>query len=200
MAYNGIAKVQHYVSQFLLRNFGNGKKDQLNVFDKQKARCFSANTRDIACESRFYDFQVDGEAFTMEPALSKIEGAAKPLLQRILDEDCLAVLSDDEQAQLAIFFSIQYTRIRLLRENWQMFPEMIREKMHSMVKDDEKLKYIDEYIRIPNENQTKKESFTSGSEEGLCGYYGYAYDDFCEHDQFGFLSGYAGNDLAHTEQ
>ena len=29
-----IAKVQHYVPQFLLRNFGNGKKDQVWVYDK----------------------------------------------------------------------------------------------------------------------------------------------------------------------
>ena len=38
MSGNGIAKVQHYVPQFLLRKFGNGKKDQLHVFDKQTGR------------------------------------------------------------------------------------------------------------------------------------------------------------------
>ena len=38
MADNSIAKVQHYVPQFLRRNFGAGKKDQLHVFDNPNAR------------------------------------------------------------------------------------------------------------------------------------------------------------------
>ena len=35
MRYEGIAKVKHYVPQFLFRNFWMGKKDKLYVFDKQ---------------------------------------------------------------------------------------------------------------------------------------------------------------------
>jgi hypothetical protein len=50
VAYKGIAKVQHYVPQFLLRNFGNGKKDRLYVFDKQMARSFRTNANNVASE------------------------------------------------------------------------------------------------------------------------------------------------------
>ncbi|MDB5789306.1 DUF4238 domain-containing protein [Caballeronia mineralivorans] len=58
MAHNGIAKVQHYVPQFLLRNFGTGKKDQLHVFNKATDKTFLTNARNVAAESRFYDFPV----------------------------------------------------------------------------------------------------------------------------------------------
>ena len=49
-----IAKVQHYVPQFLLRNFGNGKKDQLwGFYDKTSDRSFPTNAKNVASESRF---------------------------------------------------------------------------------------------------------------------------------------------------
>jgi hypothetical protein len=52
-----MAKIQHYVPQFLLRNFGNGKKDQVWVYDKIDGRSFPTNAKNVASESRFYDFQ-----------------------------------------------------------------------------------------------------------------------------------------------
>ena len=104
MAYNGIAKVQHYVPQFLLRNFGNGKKNQLYVFDKQKARSFASNTRNIACESRFYDFQVDGEEFSIEPALSKIEGQQNHCCSGLLMKIALQYSQMMSKRNLPYFF------------------------------------------------------------------------------------------------
>jgi hypothetical protein len=50
---SSVAKVQHYVPRFLLRNFGTGKKDKLYVFDKQTERIFTTNVKNIAAESRF---------------------------------------------------------------------------------------------------------------------------------------------------
>ena len=41
----GIAKVQHYVPQFLLREFGNGKKNHLHVFDKLTGRASALTNR-----------------------------------------------------------------------------------------------------------------------------------------------------------
>ena len=56
-----IAKLQHYVPQFLLRNFGNGNNDQIWVYDKAASHCFSINTKHIASERRFYDFELVGQ-------------------------------------------------------------------------------------------------------------------------------------------
>ncbi|KQY90736.1 DUF4238 domain-containing protein [Pelomonas sp. Root1444] len=51
MADNGIAKVQHHVPQFLLRQFGTGQKDQLHAFDKATGRTFVTNAKNAASES-----------------------------------------------------------------------------------------------------------------------------------------------------
>lgn len=122
-----LAKVQHYVPQFLLRNFGNGKKDQLWVYDKATGRSFLTNAKNIASESRFYDFELDGEAVTLEPMLSQLEGDAKPIFDRILEADSLAPLDDEDKAMVAIFLSVQLTRTRAFREQWSDFPRIIRE-------------------------------------------------------------------------
>jgi hypothetical protein len=69
-----IAKVQHYVPQFLMRNFGNGKKDQVWVYDKSSNRSFPSNTKNLASENRFYDFEYQGQPLSIEPWLSELEG------------------------------------------------------------------------------------------------------------------------------
>lgn len=124
-----IAKVQHYVPQFLLRNFGTGKKDQVFVFDKLTGKTFTPNAKNIASESRFYDFQVEDQAVSLEPALSKLETAAKPILESILKSDSLAGLSVEDRATLAVFLSVQLTRTRAFREQWNDFPRMLREHL-----------------------------------------------------------------------
>ena len=115
MAHNGIAKVQHYVPQFLLRNFGTGKKDQVHVFNKATDKTFVTNARNIAAESRFYDVELDGVSLTIEPALSRIEAAAKPIIKKLAESDTLAVLSLQERAQLSVFFAVQFVRTKAIR-------------------------------------------------------------------------------------
>jgi hypothetical protein len=132
VAYKGIAKVQHYVPQFLLRNFGNGKKDQLYVFDKQMARNFRTNAKNVASESRFYDFDLNGESLTLEPFLSELEGKTKQLFQRVLEADNLSVLSNEDRSQLSVFLSIQFTRTKCFREQRQHFFEMFAEKVRGI--------------------------------------------------------------------
>lgn len=105
----GIAKVQHYVPQFLLRKFGNGKKDQLHVFDKHTIRSFRTNAKNVASESRFYDFRIDNEDATLEPMLAELEGVTKPLLGRIIEKDSVSVITDAERELLSTFFAIQFT-------------------------------------------------------------------------------------------
>lgn len=155
MADNGIAKVQHYVPQFLLRNFGNGKKAQVHVFDKKTERSFSTNARNVAAESRFYDFEIEGEMYTLEPGLSQIEGDAKKLIQRIIDEDSLFSLTAQDKADLAVFFSIQLTRTRSYREQWKEIPKMLEQKLQTMVTDGDDLEGVKHYFQVPDENETK---------------------------------------------
>ena len=139
MAISGIAKVQHYVPQFLLRKFGNGKKDQLHVFDKHTSRSFPSNAKNVASESRFYDFQIGEHEATLEPKLAELEGASKPLLDRILEKDSASVLSDSERELIAAFLAVQFTRTKAFREQVLELPRMLGEHLRSHAGDQEDL-------------------------------------------------------------
>lgn len=153
-----IAKVQHYVPQFLLRNFGNGKKDQVWVYDKATGRSFSTNAKNIASESRFYDLELDGTATTLEPMLSKLEGNAKPIIGKILDADSLAPLTDEDKATLSVFLSVQHTRTRTFREQWNDFPRMLREHLASRGETVANDSQAADLIRDLTENESKAET------------------------------------------
>jgi hypothetical protein len=158
MTYNGIAKVQHYVPQFLLKNFGNGKKNQLHVFDKSSGRSFPTNAKNIACESRFYDFRIEDVEATLEPKLSELESLAKPLFDRILDQDSVEVFDVNERALMCSFLAVQFTRTKSFREQWLSLPEMLGERLKQMVKSPEELKHIANYITAPTENEAKRQT------------------------------------------
>ncbi len=153
MAYEGIAKVQHYVPQFLLKNFGNGKKDQLYVFDKRSGRTFSTNARNIAAESRFYDFEVAGQKLSLEPGLSLIETKAKPIIHRILDADSLTKLTEQDRALLSVFFSVQFIRTRHVKEQFHSLSTQLGEHMRRRARNEGELEAVEEYVRIPDENE-----------------------------------------------
>lgn len=155
MAGSGIAKVQHYVPQFLLRNFGNGKKDQLFVFDKSNSNEFRTNAKNVASESRFYDFEIDGKQLTVEPALSQLEGRAKTLLTKLLDADTVEVLTDGDKESLSEFLAVQLIRTKAHRELWRQFPAQLKEELLSRSYTEEQLRSIDEHFKAPTENEIK---------------------------------------------
>lgn len=157
MSYQSPAKVQHYVPQFLLRNFGRGKKHHLHVFDKQTERAFETNVKNVAGENHFYDFDLKGHKLTLEPSLSQLESKTKPVLDRLLNADTIHVLSPEERAWLSVFFAVQFTRTRAFREQWRALPELIDEKLRRMAKSDDDLQAVEELIRRPDENQTTLE-------------------------------------------
>ena len=155
MADNGIAKVQHYVPQFLLRNFGTGKKDQLHVFDKATNRNFVTNAKNVASESRFYDFQIDDAKLTIEPALSKLESDAKPLLDRMIKTGTVSGLTAEERARLCAFFAVQFTRTKNFRERFKSMNELLLERVKVMAPSEEAFEQFVKDIPEQNENNLK---------------------------------------------
>jgi hypothetical protein len=153
-----VAKVQHYVPQFLLRNFGSGKKDQVWVFDKMDGRTFSTNAKNIASESRFYDFELNGTAVSLEPMLSRLESSAKPIMKAILKDDSLEVIGAEEKSMLAAFFSVQFTRTKMFREQWKDFPRMLREHFEARGEQVASGTQAAELIRDLKENALKAET------------------------------------------
>lgn len=109
-------KKQHYVPQFLLRNFTNDY-GQLAVFDKCTGRSFFTDTKGVAAEARFYDFVDEkGEPQTLEYELGKLEAGISLMITRIIEEESLAHLTDDERSGLAYFAAVQQLRVKANRE------------------------------------------------------------------------------------
>lgn len=150
------AKVQHYVPQLLLRNFRAGKKDTIWAFDKWTGKTFRTNVRNVAAESRFYDFSVEEHTFTFEPALSRIENAAKAVIEKILRSDSLTDVALDDRAVLSVFLTVQYVRTKAFREGFRHLHSEIRKWLHDVIGDSAK---IDEsgpmaaYLRQPDDNE-----------------------------------------------
>lgn len=153
-----IAKVHHYVPQFLLRNFGNGKKDQVWVYDKLSSRTFPSNTRNIASESRFYDFEYQGQTLTsLEGWLSELESKAKSVINFILEADTLSTISIDQKNILADFLSVQLTRTKAFREDWNALPRLFKEHIEKFGHTIAPNSRAEEFLREATENETKEE-------------------------------------------
>src|SRR4051812_28777700 len=109
-------KNQHYVPQFLLRNFA-GAKGQLAVFDKAKEKSFSTSPRGVAAEAWFYDF-VDGkgEPQSFEHVLGSLEASVSAIIADVLKRQSLAHLTPDERIGLSFFAAVQQLRVKAMRE------------------------------------------------------------------------------------
>lgn len=151
---NNHAKIQHYVPQFLLRNFGAGKKDVLWAFDKLTGRVFRTNVRNVAAESRFYDFSVEGHTFTFEPALSRVETAAKSVIDKILRSDSLTSLTVEDRAWLTIYLTVQYVRMKAFREGLLHMHSEMRQWLQEVVGQDDQLdESLAGYQKEPDDNE-----------------------------------------------
>lgn len=109
------AGIQHYVPQFLLRNFCGGEESQCFAFDKTSGRVFAPSVRNVAGEHGFYDLEIAGVTITVDPILRALEDAAAPVIQKIVRSESLRGVSADERATIAQFAAAQLVRCRHTR-------------------------------------------------------------------------------------
>jgi hypothetical protein len=110
---------QHYVPQFLLRNFCD-EGDRLFVFDKATERTFPASTRGIAAEAWFYDFiDADGDHQSLEYLLGRLEAKVSGILTGVLEKESLAHLSNDDRVHVSLFAAVQQLRVKAVRQRMQ---------------------------------------------------------------------------------
>ncbi len=121
-----IPKNQHYVPQFILRNFSMGKKKRVFVFDKKLEKSFCSSTRNIAAESKFYDLEFKGEKISLEPYMGEIECKASEIIRRIIKEQSLAFLNEDDKLTIAHFAALQKLRVKYIRENFISMNHILR--------------------------------------------------------------------------
>ena len=126
-------KNQHYVPQFLLRNFSVPlKKSQICVFDKTTETVFVTNIRNVCSETGFYDFQVGDGEYTMEPSLMHLESSAAQVVKRILTEERLPKPDSHDRALLAIFVATQFLRVKTARTRVNEMNELLKMKLESV--------------------------------------------------------------------
>lgn len=117
----GRVKVQHYVPQLLLRWHATepGSRrgsEQVWCFDKHTDRVFSPNIRGVTAESRYYEINIEDCTFSLESALSKLEGEAAPLVSRLIETRNLQSLRSADRTTMASFVAVQFTRTPSMRE------------------------------------------------------------------------------------
>jgi hypothetical protein len=137
------AKMQHYVPRFILRNFGTGKKCRVYVFDKHLEKVFTTNVRNAAAEQGFYELNVEGVIYTIEPSLSDIEAEASKILQTIIKKKSLAGLSDGNKRKLSEFVAVQFARVNRIRQSIGEMNRLLEEKLRHLGADPTQVKGFD---------------------------------------------------------
>lgn len=106
-------KKQHTVPRFLLSNFGKGKnarKRQLYSFDKDKERVFKQSVMDATTRRNFYNLEGLPEQTSLESILCAIEGAAAPIIKKIVRTKSIGWLTDEDHESIAVFTVVQKAR------------------------------------------------------------------------------------------
>lgn len=120
----------HYVPQFLLRQFSNAK-GRLHVFDKWNQRSFESNTRNVASERGFYDVKIGKDLVSFEPLMCHAEETALDALNSVVEKKSLAVLSNGDREKIAYFLAIQTLRTRAHRQLIAQIDDGLKETMPS---------------------------------------------------------------------
>lgn len=106
-------KKQHTVPRFLLDNFGfekGGKAKKLYTFDKHSERSYIQSVYDASTRNTFYDLENHPDKHSLEPILGEIESEASSAIRKIIEEESLSSLTNDERIQIAVFVVIQKAR------------------------------------------------------------------------------------------
>ncbi len=112
------AKLQHYVPQFYLRNFATkAKKGHLICcFDKTTLKVFKPNIKNVAGQTKFYDFtDSSGVEVSIDESFSDIEAVTSRALQSLIENPRISTLLPHKKI-LAQFFAIQDSRTQVFRD------------------------------------------------------------------------------------
>src|SRR2546430_212813 len=85
-------KKQHFVPQFLLKNFAHGKnnKQRLWVFDKKRCVSYQSSVRDTAHENQFYEGRnLDGAEIEAEGLTQYVDGIGASALREVVEQQRL---------------------------------------------------------------------------------------------------------------
>jgi hypothetical protein len=137
MAHDGVAKVQHYVPHFLLKRWGTGKKCHVHAFEKASGTTWAAKAKTLARESRFYDFEIDGQKLTLEPGLANLEAETSGSFRRLVEAESFAPIAPEDIGRIAMFLSVQFVRTPGFREMFRGITNDMNEQLRSSADGDD---------------------------------------------------------------
>jgi len=123
-----IPRKQHYVPQFLLKNWSQSNKKRIFVFDKISNKSFPSSIKNIAHENNFYKDEILGYENNTEIKLSELERDVAPIIKKIVSEGTIKNLTDSEHKLLCLFSTVQMLRTNNTREFIKDANEIIAEK------------------------------------------------------------------------
>lgn len=139
-------KKQHYVPQFLLRQFGNGKKlkEKLWVLDKRNASIFPSAVTDTAHENRFYEYHGEAGSGDFEKLTEKLDTRVAPIVSEVLRSRRLP-RSGEDFVWLSYFVAAQMLRAPTARRDMDNLRELIIHKWGPEVAFEGDARAIGEY-------------------------------------------------------
>ncbi len=88
-----LPKKHHYVPQYLLKNFGFGKKhSQIYAFDKTKSQSYKSSIINTGSENYFNCFEYEGKNINFEEVFQDIDGLGSAVIKKIVEEKVLLIL------------------------------------------------------------------------------------------------------------
>jgi hypothetical protein len=150
------AKVQHFVPQLLLRlhlNDPSAAKGSERVwcFDKLTDNIFSPNIKGILAESRYYEIEIEGAVYSLEPSLAELEDRTAPILKRLIQSRALAEIAVDELMILAAFCAVQIVRTPTSRDRIKDVSEVVGDALRKRGIDPDKIPNF----KIPSQQEIK---------------------------------------------
>ena len=113
---NQHVKNQHYVPQFLLRNFSIDKEEKfIWAYDRDERfqnQIKKKAIRKVASEKFFYDQIKNNEFGSYEYMLQKIEDKTAPIIARIIDRKSIRDISEQDRSTLSDFILFQLFRTK----------------------------------------------------------------------------------------
>jgi hypothetical protein len=105
-------KNQHYVPQFLLRNFGSTNENKIWCYDKTWNSIKERSISSVASEDYFYDIITGQREGSFEYLLATAETDTAPIIQRIIENKKIEAITMEDKVVLALFIGLQLNRTK----------------------------------------------------------------------------------------
>ena len=127
--------LQHYVPQFLLRNFQfkatNHKADtKIYVYDKSNSKNFLAPIKSTGGERYFYEVKSQYDRYSIEERLGVHESNTAPIIKRIIENKSLKTLTKKEKMTLSKFISLQFLRGPAIRNRLSELVDLLEMELN----------------------------------------------------------------------